>query len=82
MLRPLLVAAAICAAAIGPAPTATAEPADVNCIAGRMNADGSCYYSSAPRRRPTTSVTFRRARTTTALSRTGTATISPANVDR
>jgi len=45
MFRALLVAAAI-AAAIGAAPAAIAEPLDGNCIAGRINADGSCYYEN------------------------------------
>jgi hypothetical protein len=50
MIRALLVTAAtagsIAGAAIGLAPAASAEPLNANCIAGRMNADGSCYYAN------------------------------------
>jgi hypothetical protein len=48
MIRGLCVtvasAVAIVGAAIGLAPTAGAEPFDVDCIAGRMVPGGSCYY--------------------------------------
>lgn len=49
MIRALLVAAAtagvITGSAIGAFP-ADAEPLNDNCIAGRTNADGSCYYEN------------------------------------
>lgn len=49
MLRELLVAATTAAAiwgtAIGAAPAAVGEPLG-NCIAGKMNADGSCFYQN------------------------------------
>jgi len=50
MIRGLLVnvatAGVILGTAVGMAPTAGAEPLDGNCIAGRMNSNGSSYYSS------------------------------------
>ena len=50
MIRGLLVTAAtagvVFGAAIGVAPAAGAEAFDGNCIAGRMNSDGSCYYAN------------------------------------
>jgi hypothetical protein len=32
--------------ALGAAAAATAEPLDANCIAGKMSANGSCYYAN------------------------------------
>lgn len=49
MIRWLLVVATstsvVMAAAVGVAPAAEAE-LHSNCIAGRMNSDGSCYYAN------------------------------------
>jgi hypothetical protein len=48
MVRGLRVTAAtavaIVGAAIGLAPAAGAEPFDGDCIAGKMNSNGGCYY--------------------------------------
>jgi hypothetical protein len=47
MIRALLVAAATAGViAIGAAPAANAEPPNTNCIAGRTDAGGSCYYNN------------------------------------
>jgi Excalibur calcium-binding domain len=46
MFRALLVAAAIAVTPINVAPAASADPLDANCIAGKMNEDGSCYYAN------------------------------------
>lgn len=50
MMRGLLVTVAtagvIAGAAVGVAPAAGADPLNGDCIAERVNSDGSCYYSS------------------------------------
>ena len=50
MLRALFVAAATATAilgtTIGAAPPAIGEPLNGDCIAGKMNENGSCYYKN------------------------------------
>ena len=45
MIRVLVTAITI-AAGVGLAPAAASAAPDANCIAGRMNADGSCVYDN------------------------------------